>query len=337
MTGSDELSRLRAALAMPGGASSDFDLNADVQPAAGPNAAPGGGPDRGAAGGVWARRAPDQAVGASAAPSRPDRLSRRQAGAGAIATRSARRCARPKKRSACRRAPWSGSGRMPPHETVTGFSVTPLVGLVTRAFTPVPEAGEVDEVFAVPLRHVTDPARFRVEGRRWQGRRRLLFRRAVRALLRLGRDGADAAGAGRPVGAMRLTADWLSAAPVQRVIAGAGLRRNIEPASSAAASATRSSARGVTDIDIATSATPEAVLALAEAAGIKVRADRAGARDRHPGRGRAVRSRSPPSAATSRLTAGTRPWPSGASLEEDAAAPRLHHERALCRCGGRGH
>lgn len=66
-------------------------------------------------------------------------------------------------------------GLLPSHETVTGFIVTPVVGRVTRAFTPIPEAGEVQEVFVVPLSHVTDPARFRVEGRRWRGQRRHYF------------------------------------------------------------------------------------------------------------------------------------------------------------------
>jgi 8-oxo-dGTP pyrophosphatase MutT (NUDIX family) len=60
-------------------------------------------------------------------------------------------------------------GRLPPHETVTGFQVTPVVATVTRPFTPRPEAGEVDEVFAVPFAHVTDLARFRIEARRWRG------------------------------------------------------------------------------------------------------------------------------------------------------------------------
>nr|WP_306467276.1 CoA pyrophosphatase [Limimaricola sp. G21655-S1] len=63
-------------------------------------------------------------------------------------------------------------GTLPPHETVTGFSVTPVIGLLRGRFEAVPEAGEVAEVFSVPLSHVTDPARFRIEGRRWQGRRR---------------------------------------------------------------------------------------------------------------------------------------------------------------------
>ncbi len=61
------------------------------------------------------------------------------------------------------------------HETVTGFLVTPVFGLVREAFDPVPEAGEVDEVFSVPLAQVTDPARFRVEGRHWRGVRRRYY------------------------------------------------------------------------------------------------------------------------------------------------------------------
>jgi 8-oxo-dGTP pyrophosphatase MutT (NUDIX family) len=60
-------------------------------------------------------------------------------------------------------------GILPPHETVTGFSVTPVLGLVRDDFTPVPEAGEVEEVFTVPLSHVLDPGRYRIERRLWRG------------------------------------------------------------------------------------------------------------------------------------------------------------------------
>lgn len=63
-------------------------------------------------------------------------------------------------------------GTLPPHETVTGFRVTPVLALIRRPVTLSPEAGEVEEVFRVPFDFVTDPASFRVEGRRWQGRRR---------------------------------------------------------------------------------------------------------------------------------------------------------------------
>lgn len=60
-------------------------------------------------------------------------------------------------------------GELPTHETVTGFSVTPVLSVVRGEFTPVPEAGEVDEVFSVPLAHVLDVARYRIERRRWRG------------------------------------------------------------------------------------------------------------------------------------------------------------------------
>lgn len=63
-------------------------------------------------------------------------------------------------------------GTLPHHQTVTGFDVTPVLAIVSARFDPVPEAGEVSEVFEVPLAHVTNPAMFRVEGRHWQGRRR---------------------------------------------------------------------------------------------------------------------------------------------------------------------
>ena len=63
-------------------------------------------------------------------------------------------------------------GRLAPHETVTGFDVTPIIARITRDFEPRPEAGEVDEVFHVPLAHVLDPERFVVQSRRWRGSRR---------------------------------------------------------------------------------------------------------------------------------------------------------------------
>ncbi len=66
-------------------------------------------------------------------------------------------------------------GTLPPHETVTGFLVTPILAHVRDPFDAVPEIGEVAEVFAVPLAHAADPARYRVEGRRWRGQRRLYY------------------------------------------------------------------------------------------------------------------------------------------------------------------
>ncbi|RUS59598.1 CoA pyrophosphatase [Pseudorhodobacter sp. E13] len=60
-------------------------------------------------------------------------------------------------------------GELPTHETVTGFTVTPILAVVRGAFNAVPEAGEVEEVFTVPLDFVTNPANFRVEARLWRG------------------------------------------------------------------------------------------------------------------------------------------------------------------------
>ena len=66
-------------------------------------------------------------------------------------------------------------GRMPAHETVTGFTVTPVLARIHGRFDPIPEAGEVEEVFRVPFAHVADPARFRVERRIWQGQWRSYY------------------------------------------------------------------------------------------------------------------------------------------------------------------
>lgn len=66
-------------------------------------------------------------------------------------------------------------GTLPRHETITGFSVTPVVAWIAAPFAPRPEAGEVSEVFTVPFDHVTDPDRFAIEGRMWRGARRRYY------------------------------------------------------------------------------------------------------------------------------------------------------------------
>jgi 8-oxo-dGTP pyrophosphatase MutT (NUDIX family) len=66
-------------------------------------------------------------------------------------------------------------GTLPPHQTVTRYRVTPVVGIIRGDFHPIAEAGEVSEVFEVPLAHLLDPDMYRVEGRRWQGRKRLYY------------------------------------------------------------------------------------------------------------------------------------------------------------------
>lgn len=66
-------------------------------------------------------------------------------------------------------------GRLARHETVTGYDVTPVLGLVRDAFDPRPEAGEVEEVFTVPLSHVLEPGNYRIERRLWRGEWRRFY------------------------------------------------------------------------------------------------------------------------------------------------------------------
>jgi 8-oxo-dGTP pyrophosphatase MutT (NUDIX family) len=66
-------------------------------------------------------------------------------------------------------------GTLPSHETVTGFQVTPVIGLVREEFTLVPERGEVEEVFRVPLSHVLNVENFCIQSRLWRGEMRSYF------------------------------------------------------------------------------------------------------------------------------------------------------------------
>lgn len=66
-------------------------------------------------------------------------------------------------------------GSLPAHETVTGFTVVPILAQITGAFAPIAEIGEVDEIFSVPLSFVTNPANFRVESRMWRGEARRYY------------------------------------------------------------------------------------------------------------------------------------------------------------------
>lgn len=66
-------------------------------------------------------------------------------------------------------------GTLPTHETVTNFLITPVVGRLRDKFDIIAEPGEVEEVFSVPLAHVTNPALFAIQSRRWRGQRRHYF------------------------------------------------------------------------------------------------------------------------------------------------------------------
>lgn len=66
-------------------------------------------------------------------------------------------------------------GMLDAYVTVTAFAVTPVVALVTPGFELTPDAGEVDEVFEVPLSFLLDPANHQKGSRTWNGTVRHFF------------------------------------------------------------------------------------------------------------------------------------------------------------------
>lgn len=66
-------------------------------------------------------------------------------------------------------------GALSPHETVTGFNVTPVLGLVEPGYSVAPDTSEVAEVFEVPFHHVLDPKNYMVESRVWRGQPRYFY------------------------------------------------------------------------------------------------------------------------------------------------------------------
>jgi len=66
-------------------------------------------------------------------------------------------------------------GRLDTYKTRTGFSVVPVVGLVTPPFDVVPDPSEVAEIFEVPLMFLMDPANHERHHRDFQGARREFY------------------------------------------------------------------------------------------------------------------------------------------------------------------
>ena len=66
-------------------------------------------------------------------------------------------------------------GYLPEYRTVTGFCVTPVVAIVTPPFELCPDAGEVDEIFEVPLAFLLDPANHQTHSLLHQGKPRQFF------------------------------------------------------------------------------------------------------------------------------------------------------------------
>lgn len=61
------------------------------------------------------------------------------------------------------------AGYLPNYLTITGYSVTPVVGFVRPEFEPVPDAEEVSEAFEVPLEVLLEPGNMQLHYKRFLG------------------------------------------------------------------------------------------------------------------------------------------------------------------------
>jgi 8-oxo-dGTP pyrophosphatase MutT (NUDIX family) len=61
-------------------------------------------------------------------------------------------------------------GYLDPYATITGFRVSPVVGIVRPGFTLKLDSNEVDEAFEVPLEFLLDPANCETRSREFRGR-----------------------------------------------------------------------------------------------------------------------------------------------------------------------
>ncbi len=61
------------------------------------------------------------------------------------------------------------------YRTVTGFEVTPVVGVIPPGLTLVPHPGEVADMFEAPLLHLLEPAHQLVRTVEWRGRERTYY------------------------------------------------------------------------------------------------------------------------------------------------------------------
>ncbi len=66
-------------------------------------------------------------------------------------------------------------GRIDDYYTVTGYQVTPIIGLITPPFDLVPDDHEVAEVFEVPLTFILDPNNQKLQSVTFEGTRRRYF------------------------------------------------------------------------------------------------------------------------------------------------------------------
>ncbi len=67
-------------------------------------------------------------------------------------------------------------GRLPFYMAMSGFRITPVLAVVQRGFSIVPNPDEVDAVFEVPLAFLMNPDNHIVGSSVWQGRERHYYR-----------------------------------------------------------------------------------------------------------------------------------------------------------------
>jgi 8-oxo-dGTP pyrophosphatase MutT (NUDIX family) len=69
----------------------------------------------------------------------------------------------------------SVAGFLEPYETVSGFAVLPVVGLLSEGFALRTDEGEVESIFEVPLSFLLDPASLQEERREFKGISRRVY------------------------------------------------------------------------------------------------------------------------------------------------------------------
>lgn len=171
MTAPDQIMRLRAALSLPGTGSSDFDLSPGVKPLAGRKLRPAG----------VLMPFVETRTGLELVLTKRSSALKHHPGQIAFPGGKRDELDTDIRATALREAHEEIGlvpdhvdvlGQLPEHETVTGFTVTPVLGLVRTEFTAIVEPGEVEEAFRVPFDHVADLSKFRKQGRFWQGQMR---------------------------------------------------------------------------------------------------------------------------------------------------------------------
>jgi 8-oxo-dGTP pyrophosphatase MutT (NUDIX family) len=66
-------------------------------------------------------------------------------------------------------------GTADPYRTITGYHVTPVIGVVPADLPLKPQPGEVADIFEAPLDFILDPARQIVRTVEWRGRERSYY------------------------------------------------------------------------------------------------------------------------------------------------------------------